>query len=102
MHEFNKNIPFQARVVNQMNFCSLNTFWLETLKLFISTGSRVAIIVQCAVGMGAGIIIAFTASWKLALVCMACMPFIVIGGKISSLSNMLLTVYQGRLISTFI
>ena len=36
--------------------------------------------IQVVVGMLVGLIIAFEAEWRLALVCVACLPFIVIGG----------------------
>ncbi|XP_063679336.1 ATP-dependent translocase ABCB1-like isoform X1 [Bolinopsis microptera] len=47
-----------------------------------ATGSRVATVIQVVVGMSAALVIAFMTEWRLALVCLGCIPFIVIGGII--------------------
>ncbi|KAL5267318.1 hypothetical protein ACHWQZ_G004385 [Mnemiopsis leidyi] len=47
-----------------------------------ATGTRISTLIQVVVGMVVGVVIAFMADWRLALVCIACLPFIVIGGMI--------------------
>ena len=47
-----------------------------------ATGTRLGAVVQSAVSMVTALVIAFVYGWKLALVILACVPFIIASGAI--------------------
>ncbi|KAL5266828.1 hypothetical protein ACHWQZ_G004016 [Mnemiopsis leidyi] len=47
-----------------------------------ATGVRIGSIIQNVVGMGVGIAIAFSASWRLSLLTLACIPFVAAAGSV--------------------
>ena len=52
----------------------------EILTLYF-IGVRIGSIIQNVVGMGVGIAIAFSASWRLSLLTLACIPFVAAAGQ---------------------
>jgi hypothetical protein len=48
------------------------------------TTETVGILLEVFLGFSIGIIISFIFSWKISLVCIACAPFVFVGGVVTS------------------